>query len=134
VLGLERCDFLRRRRPEIGQLDFAQVVGTHIPDCDQPAILAGRHRDDSRAAIGGGEGVGRRVWAVGATACIRRAGKFTIALTNTPNCAILDSQHTPWLPRNDAVSSSRSFPRWVARSAAAPDVWSLHSQAHRFDN
>ncbi len=64
----------------------------------------------------------------------RHAAKAITALTTMPNCAILDSQHTPWLPRNDAVIPSRSFPRWVARSAAAPDVWSFDSQAHRIDN
>jgi hypothetical protein len=57
MLGLEGSNLLRRRRPQIGQIDFAQEVGTHISDCEEPAVLARRDRDDRNAAIGSGEGI-----------------------------------------------------------------------------
>lgn len=55
MLSLECGDLFGRRRCEIGQVDVARAARVHIPDRNQPAILAGCHRDDSLLPIGGGE-------------------------------------------------------------------------------
>jgi len=57
TFGAEGRDLLGRGRQQVGQEVAAGEILTHIPHRDQPAILAGRDRDDSLAPIGGVQGV-----------------------------------------------------------------------------